>query len=91
MRQDRRARDLGKGARYGVHLSPGPYNALRLKWLDTPQSEPLHAPHTIGGTQETTELLQQRIPRRLQQELIRARKQLEEEHNKGIWSRLFGA
>jgi hypothetical protein len=62
-----------------------------LDWLDAGQSESSEVPRTTGGTQENAELPQQRIPRRIQLELTRARGQLEETHKTGVWSRLFGA
>ena len=76
-----------------VGLTVGTYTITPkgLRWLDRGQSEPLEVPHTIGSAPGNVELSQQRTPRRVQQEFIRARKQLKGERNKGIWSRLFGA
>ena len=73
-----------------------------LEWLDMGASEPLEAPReeateprlSTRGTREDTEKRPQGwIPRRLQRELIEARKQLEEERSEERgwwWRRMFG-
>lgn len=79
----------------GIDLPRGDYTIAPagLEWLEMGVTEPPGAPgeEAIEPVEDTTELPQEQLPRRLSQPLIEARKQLDREPiERPWWRRMFG-